>query len=146
MAYSYIHILGRLARDPELRMTKTGYSVLGFSVAVNHPSRQGEEKAVSFFECTMMGKRAETLSKHLAKGDDILIGGDLQLDSWVDRSTQERRTKLKVNVSTFSFVGSSSRKESASAGDEGGRPPQRDPQPRAQQQSFAEDDSDEPPF
>lgn len=70
-----ITIAGRLTRDAETRTTPSGDKVTSFSVAVD--DRSGREKTTLFFDCSIWGKRGETLAEYLTKGSFQVVSGDL---------------------------------------------------------------------
>lgn len=92
-------ISGNLTRDPELRQTASGSSVLNFGVAVNDRvlnQRTNEwEDRPNFIDCVMFGKRAESLSRFLAKGAKVAIEGKLRWSQW---QTKEGANRSKVEV------------------------------------------------
>lgn len=69
-----ITLAGRLTKDAEAR-DAGGDRVTGFSVAVD--DRSGKEKTTLFFDCSMWGKRGETLARYLTKGSSVTVSGDL---------------------------------------------------------------------
>ena len=109
MSINKVMISGNLTRDPELRTTASGMSVLSFGVAVNDRRRNqnGEwEDYANFVDCTMFGKRAEALSQYLQKGTKVAIEGRLHYSSWEDRNGGGRRSKLDVTVDELEFMSS----------------------------------------
>lgn len=97
---------GRLTADCELRFTPKGTAVGEFQIAVNRRYKSGEEwkEQVSFIPCTAFGKTAEAISEHFHKGSTIFVSGAITMDEWTDKTTQQKRTKLKVQVDSFQFV------------------------------------------
>lgn len=93
-------ISGRLTRDPELRATAGGTSVLGLGVAVNERRKNQRtdqwEDYTNFIDCTVFGNRADSLSHILAKGMLVCIEGRLRWSQW-ERDGQ-KRSKLDVVV------------------------------------------------
>ena len=93
-------ISGRLTRDPELRATAGGTSVLALGVAVNDRRRNQQtgawEDYTNFIDCTMFGARAESLSKILTKGMLVCIEGRLRWSSWERDGV--KRSKIEVIV------------------------------------------------
>lgn len=91
-------ISGRLTRDPELRNTAGGTSVLGFGVAVNDRRRNQQtgqwEDYANFIDCTMFGARAESLSHILSKGMLVCIEGRLRWSSW--EKDGQKRSRINV--------------------------------------------------
>ena len=98
MSINHVTITGNLTRDPELRATSTGLQVLDMGVAVNDRRRNqatGEwEDVPNFVDCTVFGKRAEALSRILAKGAKVAVSGRLRYSSWMQ--DDQRRSKLSV--------------------------------------------------
>ena len=115
MSINRVVISGNLTRDPELRSTAGGTSVMGFGVAVNERRKNAQtgewEDYPNFVDCTMFGKRAEALERYLRKGTKVAIEGRLHYSSW--ESDGQKRSKLDVTVDEIEFM---SRRE-----DEGGR-------------------------
>lgn len=97
---------GNLTRDPELRSTAGGTSILSFGIAVNDRrknSQTGEwEDYPNFVDCTMFGARAEAVGSFLAKGSKVAIEGKLRYSSW--EKDGERRSKLEVIVDEIEFM------------------------------------------
>ena len=107
MNYNRVILGGYLTRDVELRYSPRGTPVAGFGIATNRrwKTETGEVRdEVCFIDVTAFGKTAETLSKHVHKGDPLLLEGRLHLEVWTDKQTQQPRQKLKVILETFSFV------------------------------------------
>ena len=106
MSINKVVISGNLTRDPELRSTAGGLSVLSMGVAVNDRRRNqqtGEwEDYPNFIDCTMFGKRAESVSRFLSKGSKVAIEGKLRYSSW-ERDGQ-RRSKIEVIVDEIEFM------------------------------------------
>ena len=105
MALNSVAISGNLTRDPELRQTPGGTSVLSFGVAVNErrKSASGEwEDVPNFVDCTMFGTRADALAKYLHKGTKVAVHGRLRYSSW-ERDGQ-KRSKLEVVADDIEFM------------------------------------------
>ena len=79
-------LLGRLTKDVELRYTKnTNNAVASFSIAVNRAFvKQGEERGTDFFNVVAWNKLAESISKYVAKGQQIAVTGRLETRTWED--------------------------------------------------------------
>lgn len=110
MSINRVNISGNLTRDPELRATSGGTSVLDFGVAVNerrkNPQSGEWEDRANFVDCCMFGKRAEAVAKFLTKGMKVAIEGKLRFSSW--EKDGQKRSKLSVIVDEIEFL---SRKE-----------------------------------
>lgn len=99
-------ISGNIGRDPELRQTSSGTSILNFSVAVNDRvknQRTGEwEDRPNWIGCVLFGKRAESLGKHLAKGTKVAIEGKLRWSQW--EHDGQKRSKIEVVVDEIELM------------------------------------------
>lgn len=138
-ANNVVVLTGNLCRDAEVRVTPKGTAVVSFGLAVNRrwkdPNGQAAEK-VTFVDCEMWGKTGEVFAKYHKKGDRASVLGRLEMDQWEDKTTNQKRTRLKVVAESFTFV--NSRKSGGaeeSAGDEApaSQPPARQPRPRPPQ-------------
>lgn len=108
MSINKVMISGNLTRDAELRSTQGGSSVLKLGVAVNdrrkNPNTGEWEDVPNFIDCTLFGRRAESLARYLVKGTKVAIEGRLHYSSWEDRQTGQKRSKLDVNVDEIEFM------------------------------------------
>ena len=97
-------ITGNLTRDPELRQTASGTSVLQFSVAVNDRVKEnGEWKdRANYIDCTMFGTRAESLYMLLHKGSKVAIQGKLHWSSW--EKDGQKRSKVEIWPDTVELL------------------------------------------
>ena len=106
MSINRVEISGNLTRDPELRSTASGLPVLGFGVAVNDRRKNqqtGEwEDHPNFVDCTMFGKRAESVSRYMSKGGKVAVAGRLHWSQW-EREGQ-KRSKLEVVVDDIELM------------------------------------------
>lgn len=95
---NHIAIMGRLTRDPELRVTGSGISVANFSVAVDRDfsGKDGGEKETDFIDCTAWRKTAEFVAKYFTKGRMIVVSGRLQTSSYTDKDGNKRRSVIVV--------------------------------------------------
>ena len=108
-SFNKVILMGNLTRDPELRQTQSGTSVCRFSIAVNrsYNAQDGSSRdETCFVEIDCFGKSAENIAKFFSKGKPILVEGRLRQDSWEDKQTGQKRTKLMVVLERFEFVGS----------------------------------------
>lgn len=108
MSINKVMITGNLTRDPELRSTPSGTSVLSFGVAVNDRRKNqqtGEwEDKPNFIDCTMFGTRADAVSRFLTKGTKVAIEGKLQWHQW--EKDGQKRSKIDVIVDEIEFMSS----------------------------------------
>jgi len=99
-------ICGNLARDCEYRTTASGMGVAAFTVAVNGRKRGPDGEWTSyaeFLDCTIFGKRADGLAKHLVKGLKVAVAGKLRRDTWEDGSGQ-RRSRVYIVVDEIDLM------------------------------------------
>ncbi len=94
-------LMGRLTRDPETRTTPSGKSITSFSIAVD---RVGQDDAADFFDVTAWEKLGELVSQYLSKGRRCLIQGRLRQDSWDDKETGKKRSKVEVVATDVTFL------------------------------------------
>ena len=108
MSINRVNISGNLTRDPEMRATQAGTSILTFSVAVNDRRRNpqtGEwEDVPNYIDCVVFGNRAEPLSRFLSKGTKVAVEGKLRWSQW-ERDGQ-KRSKIEVIVDEVEFLSS----------------------------------------
>ena len=91
MYYNRIILVGRLTRDPELRATPDGTSVVRFAIAVNRPVRPGAEEQVDYFDIVAFRQLADTVANYVTKGRLVLVEGKLQTRSYTDREGNRRK-------------------------------------------------------
>jgi single-strand DNA-binding protein len=112
MSINKVMITGNLTRDPELRASSSGTSILRFGVAVNdrrkNPQTGEWEDTPNFIDCVMFGRRAESVSRFISKGSKVAIEGKLRWSSWEDRNTGAKRSKIEVVVDDIEFMSSRS--------------------------------------
>jgi len=107
-SFNKVLLLGNLTRDPEVRYTPKGSAVCDLGVAVNrvYTTDSGEKREeATFVEVTLWGRTAEVAGEYLKKGRPIFIEGRLQLDSWDDKQTGQKRSKLKVIGESMQLLG-----------------------------------------
>lgn len=118
-------LIGNLTRDPEVRYTPKGTAIctLGMAVNRNWTTESGEKKEeVTFVDVDVWGRQAETISQYMSKGRPIFIEGRLKLDSWDDKETGQKRSKIKVVCENFQFLGGPGKGAEFSEGGSEGRP------------------------
>lgn len=122
-----VMLIGRLTRDPQLRYTPSGAAVADLGVAVNryYKGQDGNrQEEVCFIDVTVWGRTAENATEYLSKGRQVYVEGYLRLDSWEDKNTGDKRSKLKVVANNVQFL------DSRGAGsDAGGQAAGEQPQP-----------------
>ncbi len=93
--------MGRLTRDPETRTTASGKSVTSFSLAVD---RMGQDDQADFFDVTAWEKTGELVAQYLSKGRRCLVQGRLRQDSWDDKETGKKRSRVEVVAFDVTFL------------------------------------------
>ncbi|NJM37831.1 MAG: single-stranded DNA-binding protein [Akkermansiaceae bacterium] len=112
-----VMLIGNLTRDPELRHTPKGTAVSEISLAINRVWKDDsgqKQEDTTFVEVTLWGRQAELAQQYLTKGRPVYIEGRLQLDSWDDKETGKKRSKIRVIAENMQFLGGGS---SGSPGD-----------------------------
>lgn len=156
--YNKVFLMGNLTRDPELRYTPKGTAVADIGLAVNRvrTNDQGQrQEDTTFVDVTLWGRQAELAQQYLSKGRPIFIEGRLQLDSWEDKQSGQKRSKLKVVGERLEFLPDGRGGSGGGGGGGGGQ--QRPPQQSASQEPPAgpagpagpaepDDDEDDIPF
>ena len=138
---NHVSIMGRLARDPELRTTTSGKSVVSFTIATDRNRKDANgQNQTDWIQMTAWEKTAEFICKYFQKGSMIAIDGRLQSKTYQDKNGNNR-TDMEVVVEEVNFVGA----KSASNADSNAQPAARQ-QPTAQPQTAPqfEDVSDDP--
>ena len=98
-SFNKVILLGNLTRDPEVRYTPKGTAVTELCMAVNrvYTAENGEKREdTTFVDVTLWGRTAEIAGEYLKKGRPVFIEGRLQLDTWDDKQSGQKRSKLKV--------------------------------------------------
>ena len=113
-SYNKVILMGNLTRKPEVRFTQTGTAICKFGLAVNRrfKDQSGEWKEeATFIDITFFGKRGEAFAKYHDKGKSAFIEGSLRLDTWEDKQSGDKRSKLYVVGDDWQFVGGGARGE-----------------------------------
>ncbi len=97
-----VNLVGRLTRDSELTFLPNQTALASFSVATNE--KYGEKEYVCYLNCVIFGKQAEALHKYFTKGKPIQLSGKLKTESWTDKDSGSKRSKIVFGVDKWSFV------------------------------------------
>lgn len=133
-----VMLIGNLTRDPELRYTPKGTAVAEIGMAINRvrTNDQGQrQEDTTFVDVTLWGRQAELAQQYLTKGRPVYIEGRLQMDTWEDKNSGQKRSKLKVVGENMQFLGggggggrpSGGGSQQAAAPSQGGSPAPADP-------------------
>jgi len=119
-SYNKVTLIGNLTRDPEIKYTPKGTAIadIGLAVNRNYTTDSGEKREeVTFIDVTLWGRVAEIVGEYCKKGRPLFVEGRLQLDTWDDKATGQKRSKLKVVGENIQLLGS---REGAGGGGEHG--------------------------
>src|SRR6202163_4208619 len=108
-SFNKVILLGNLTRDPEIRYTPKGSAVCDLGLAVNrqYTLESGEKREeVTYVDVVLWARLAEIAGEYLKKGRPVFIEGRLQLDTWDDKQTGQKRTKIRVVGETMQLLGS----------------------------------------
>src|SRR5437660_12682905 len=149
-SFNKVILLGNLTRDPEVRYTPKGSAVCDLGIAVNrqYTLESGEKREeVTFVDVVLWSRLAEIAGEYLKKGRPVFIEGRLQLDTWDDKQSGQKRSKLRVIGETMQLLGG--RPQGAAGPGEGGgeeKAPRSKTAPPPKAPTAAEPDDDEIPF
>lgn len=87
-----VSLIGRLTADPELKYTQSGKGFTRFTVAVDRPTKQGEEKQADFINIVAWDKTAEFVCKYFSKGQRIALTGSIRTGDYTDKDGKKRYT------------------------------------------------------
>ena len=122
-SFNKVILMGNLTRDPQVKRTPAGQAVTELGLAVNRTwwDKQANQRKeeTTFVDVTLWGRDAEVAGEYLSKGRPVLIEGRLQLDSWEDKQTGQKRNKLRVVCEKMQLLGS--RGDGGGGGGGGGR-------------------------
>lgn len=96
-----VTLMGRLTRDPEVRTTPSGKNVASFSIAVD---RQGSDDQADFIGITAWEKLSDLVAQYLHKGSRVLVQGRLRQDTWEDKDSGQKRSRIDVTAFDVTFL------------------------------------------
>ena len=108
-SFNKVMIMGNLTRDPEIKYTPKGTAIadIGLAVNRNYTTESGEKREeVTFIDVTLWGRVAEIVGEYCKKGRPLFVEGRLHLDTWDDKTTGQKRSKLKVVGENIQLLGS----------------------------------------
>lgn len=100
-------LIGNLTRDPEVRYTPKGTAVADIGLAINrvwNNEQNQRQEETTFVDITLWGRQAELAQQYLTKGRGVFIEGRLQMDTWEDKQSGQKRSKLKVVAENLQFL------------------------------------------
>lgn len=104
-----VMLIGNITRDPEVKFTPKGTAVCDISLAVNrtYTTDSGEKREdVTFVDIVLWGRTAEIVKQYCHKGSPLFVEGRLQLDTWDDKQTGQKRSKMRVVGDGIQLLGS----------------------------------------
>jgi single-strand DNA-binding protein len=143
MNFNKVIIGGNLTRDPQLKYLPNQTAVCEFGMAINRKwkSASGEAKEdTTFVDCVSFGKQAEVINQYFSKGKSIFIEGRLKFDTWEDKQSGVKRSKLSVVIESFQFCGGREKGETSE------KPAPATTTQRAIEQGDKQYDNDDIPF
>ena len=133
-----VTIAGNLTKDIEVRATPSGYPIGTLSVAVNDRRKKQDgswEDYPNYFDCTLLGERAQKLQQYLTKGTKVTVTGKLSQRRWQDKETGKGRSSVEIVVDGLEFM---SRRDGAQQAPQAYAPQAYAPAPQpAPQQAYA---------
>ena len=149
-SFNKVILVGNLTRDPELRYTPKGTAVAKIGLAVNRTwkNEAGETKEeVAFIDVDCWGRTAENVGQYMRKGSSMLVEGRLKLDTWDDKQTNQKRSKLTVVAEAVQFLGSPrGTADGAPAAERSARPATAKPPEAASDADLPPEEPDDVPF
>ena len=118
-----VMIIGNVTRDPEIKYTPKGSAVVDIGIAVNRtftPEGGERREETTYIDVTLWGRTAETAAEYCKKGRSVYVEGRLQLDSWEDKASGQKRSKLRVVGENYQLLDRRPGGVSGSAGSGGG--------------------------
>jgi len=113
-------LAGHLTRDPELKQIGADRVVANTGLAINRRWKDAsgtQHEEATFVEIEAWGRTAELVGQYLKKGSPAYIEGRLKLDSWDDKESGQKRTKMKVVAENVQFLASRPSSEGGDAGE-----------------------------
>jgi len=108
--YNKVILMGNITRDPEMRYTPKGTAIASIGIAINRKWKDdaGQLKEdVTFVDLVSYGKQAETIVQYFKKGNPIHVEGRLSQESRTDKESGKPKTKTRVVIESFQFIGGS---------------------------------------
>jgi single-strand DNA-binding protein len=103
-----VRLMGNITRDIELKYTPKGTAVAAFGLAINRSWKDDsgtKHEETTFVDVEMFGRMAEIVGEYCKKGSPIYIGGRLKMDQWEDKTTGQKRSRLKIIGETLQLLG-----------------------------------------
>ena len=108
LSINTVHLGGNCTRDPQVRFLANEKAVCNFGIAINRTWKDanGEKKEdVTFCDVTAWGRTGELCGQYLTKGSPVYVQGRLHTESWDDKATGQKRSKLVIVADNVQFLG-----------------------------------------
>ncbi|WPC23878.1 single-stranded DNA-binding protein [Brachyspira hyodysenteriae] len=102
--HNIVTLIGRLTADPQRKYTQGGMEIAEFSIANNYYVITKNTTEVNYFDIVAFGKLAETVSKYLIKGKQVLISGTLRQERWQDKNTNTTKSKVRIIMQSMQML------------------------------------------
>jgi single-strand DNA-binding protein len=115
-SFNQVTLLGNITREVDVRYTPQGTAIADIGLAINRSwknDRGEKQEETTFVDVTLWAKVAEVAAEYCHKGDPLFVSGRLHLDTWDDKQTGQKRTKLKVVGETIQLLGTRQQTRSA---------------------------------
>lgn len=150
---NHVVLAGHLTRDPELKQIGADRVVASTGLAINRRWKDTagtQHEEATFIEIECWGRTAELVGQYLKKGSPAYVEGRLKLDSWDDKESGQKRSKLKVVAESVQFLNARPASEGGEAGERSQPAPAASrasaPAPKRRAMAAAPPDDVEPPF
>lgn len=104
-----VMLIGNLTADPDVRTTPRGTPVTELRIAVNRvtngPNEGERREEATYLDVTCWGRTGEIAAQYLAKGRPVFIEGRLQQDTWEDKQTGQRRSRIRIVAENLQLLG-----------------------------------------
>jgi single-strand DNA-binding protein len=103
-----VNLIGNITRDVETRYTPQGTAIVDVGLAINRSWKndQGQkQEETTFVDVTLWARMAEIAAQYCHKGDPLFVSGRLHRDTWDDKQTGQKRSKLKVIGESIQLLG-----------------------------------------
>lgn len=130
-SFNKVILMGNLTRDPDIKYTPKGTAICDIGLAINrtYSTDSGEKREeVTFVDVTLWGRVAEIIGEYCKKGRPLFVEGRLQLDTWDDKQSGQKRSKLKIIGENIQLLGGRDSDERSPAQRDTERPPARQQQ------------------
>lgn len=96
-------ILGRLTKNPDIKVSQSGMTIARFTLAVNRLNKKGQNPEADFINCVAFGKTADAIGNYVYKGQRLLVEGRIQTGSYTSKSGEKKYT-TEISVNRVEFI------------------------------------------